>query len=268
MKNQSMVPALLRDLWDKKGWIIGFNLLAALGALVVTLLMPKEYLAEASLLPANSRMMDKQRLFGENIQELYSAYGGSDDLDRLFATMESASVLQHVTDSLNLIGYYKLSGKKNARIVARKNLEQQIKLIRSEYGELRLRVWDKDTTMSERIAGALIVRTQQVFDDMFRLYYDRSIGNLQRELDARNQLPADSLAKVVNATDKAFLQNRIAEYQVTRLNPPPAFIVMEQPMASTIADRPRLLMNLLAAIFFATFTSVAFFSARIVWQKL
>ena len=89
-----------------RSWILITVTASGLLAFTVSLFLPKEYLSEASVLPANSKMMDKQAMFGSNIQELYSAYGEAEDLDRLMATLHSPTVLQFVSDSLDLSSHY------------------------------------------------------------------------------------------------------------------------------------------------------------------
>jgi uncharacterized protein involved in exopolysaccharide biosynthesis len=251
-----MAENYLQDLGNKKWSIISFTLVATLTALVVSLFLPREYVSQASLLPANSKLMDQQRLFGTQVQELYSAYGSPEDLDRLFATMRSGAVLHRVAEDLALVNHYGFSGKKNARQQAQKKLEKNTKMIRSEYGELRLSVWDEDPAMAEKIASAIIARTQAVFDEMFNLYYDRSIGNLSREL-------ARVKADTTNITSRtADLEKRIAEYEVTKLDPPAAFFVMEKPAVSTLPDKPNYLLNLGAAFLASLFTALAWLAAR------
>lgn len=237
-----MMDPFLQELMKRKWMILGWSSAAALVALLVSLLLPKEYLSEASLLPSNSKLMDKQRLFGQNIQELYSAYGNAEDLDRLYATMHSATVIHAVSDSLDLAAHYELNGKKNGKAIAQKKLEKNIKLLRTEYGELNLRVWDREPGKAEQIANTLIGRTQQVFDEMYRAFYERSISTMQKELNADSS--------------NGMLRDRIREMQFTSMNAPPAFFVMEKPYASREADRPAVLLNMLAAFLATLFTLV------------
>jgi uncharacterized protein involved in exopolysaccharide biosynthesis len=251
----------LEDVKQKKWSILIFTAGASMLALVLSLLMPAEYLSQASLLPSNSKLMDKQRLFGNNIQELYSAYGNSEDLDRLFATMHSSAVISQVADSLKLVDHYQLDKKKNAKSQAQKKLANHIKLQRSEYGELRLRVWDRDPAIAHAIANTLIGKTQQVFDEMFRLYYDRSINNLNEEMRARENLVRQDSSILLRA-ENAVIRSKISEYQVTKLNPPAAFFVMEKPSVSDIADRPVIWLNVLATFLVSLFTILAWFAAR------
>jgi hypothetical protein len=256
-----MADTILKDIAVKKWKVLMFTGLATVLALVVSLLMPNEYVSEASLLPANSKLMDKQRFSGNNIQELYSAYGNAEDLDRLFATMHSGAVIHHVADSLKLVEHYGYSDKKNAKTLAQKKLEKNIKLLRTEYGELRLRAWDKDSAMAEQIANAMVSRTQDVFDDMFRSFYDRSIGSLRTELVVRSK-GFDSTQFASGRLEVEGIENKISEYEITRLSPPAAFFVMEKPSISLIPDRPRILLNVLIVFLTSLFTIIAWIAAK------
>ena len=87
---QDTLPMLI---WQYRKQMLMLVTAAVVVAIGVSLLIPKQYLSEASLLPVNSKMMDKQSLFGRSsIQDLNSAYGSSDDLDRITAIMHSAAV--------------------------------------------------------------------------------------------------------------------------------------------------------------------------------
>ncbi|HLO82324.1 MAG TPA: Wzz/FepE/Etk N-terminal domain-containing protein [Chitinophagaceae bacterium] len=256
-----MADTILKDIIEKKWSILLFTGIATLLALVVSLVLPDEYVSQASLLPANSKLMDKQRLYENNIQELYSAYGNAEDLDRLFATMHSGAVIHHVADSLKLVEHYGYSSKKNAKSLAQKKLEKNIKLMRTEYGELRLRVWDEDAAMAEKIANALINRTQDVFDQMFRSFYERSLGALKGELLVRRN-HADSVQVAGGRLQLAEIEKKIAEYEITGLNPPAAFFVMEQPSLSLIPDRPKIVLNVLITFLASLFTILAWIAAK------
>lgn len=256
-----MADHILKDFVERKWQIVLFTVIASAVAFGISMVLPEQYLSQASLLPANSKLMDKQRLYEDNIQELYSAYGSADDLDRLLATMHSGAVIHHVADSLKMAEHYELGGRKNAKTLANKKLEKNIKLIRTEYGELQLRVWDKDPFKAEQIAAALISRTQDVFDGMFRSFYDRSLASLRAELLTQKRA-SDTLLQISGKLRIAGLEQRIAEYEITRLNPPAAFFVMEKPSVSTIPDRPKILLNVLISFLASLFTVITWIAAR------
>jgi capsular polysaccharide biosynthesis protein len=240
----------------------------SLFALLVSLLLPDEYMSQASILPANSKMMDKQRLFSENIQELYSAYGNSEDLDRLFATMRSKEVLNVVADSFRLINHYKLDDVKNGRTKAYKKFWKNIELAKTEYGEIRIRVWDKDSLLSARIANAIVSRTREVSDKMFTGFYEQSISRMMKELSVKSELVktvTDSLQKRELNEELAIIRNRMTEYRVTQLNPPPSLFILEKAEPSPIPDKPKILLNVVVSFIMASFCSLlwlAFLYAR------
>jgi uncharacterized protein involved in exopolysaccharide biosynthesis len=228
-------------------------------ALVVSLLLPNEYLAQASILPANSKMMDKQRLFSENIQELYSAYGNAEDLDRLYATMRSNEVLNVVADSFQLMQHYQLTDTKNGRIKSYKKFRKNIELTKTEYGEIRIRVWDKDSVLSAELANAIVARTKEVSDKMFTAFYEQSISRMKKELIAKSatlESVNDSLQKKELNQELAIIRNRMIEYQVTQLNPPPSVFVLEKAEPSPIADKPTVLLNVMVSFILGAFCSL------------
>lgn len=244
----------------------------ALVALGVSLLVPKQYLSEAAVLPANSKLMDKQRMFGENIQELYSAYGASDDLDRLMATMHSTSVLQAVTDSLGLAKHYGIE-EPNARKKALKKLGKQLKMQRSEYGEISLKVWDKDPAMAFMIANMILQKTQQMHDDLFTGYYQRSIAKLEDELQYKNAMifnQADSSSVKTNgipAEEQNLVKRKITEYRIAQLNPPAAMFILAKPEQAVQPDKPDILLNTLIASAVALFAIIAWVAGQSLWKS-
>jgi len=160
-------------------------ILPTVTALILSLLLPKKYVSQSSILPVNSRLSDKARFSGDEIAELYSAFGTGDDLDRLFATARSNSVMLKIVDSFNLPGYYKLLHKKLfAREAAAKELIAASDIRKTEYGELQIRVWDKDSQMAANICNAMVDRVDKIHKE---LYYDFYAGSLQKLEQIYNQ---------------------------------------------------------------------------------
>ena len=234
-------------------------------AALVSLLMPKQYLSEAAMLAANSKMMDKQALFGSNIQELYSAYGASDDLDRLTVTIQSPSVLQLVSDSLGLQQHYRISGK-DARRKTIKKLERQMKVTRSEYGELQVKVWDRDPAMAARIVELLISGTQQAYDRLFTDYYDKSVSRLQLQYD---QMSRDTVAlrSSQQAREQEMVRSRIAEMKIARANPPASMFIVARPEVAVVSDKPDILFNMALAALAALITIIVWIIGGSFWKS-
>ncbi len=240
-------------------WVGSVSILA----LLVSLLLPKEYMSQASVLPANSKMMDNQRLFSENIQELYSAYGNSEDLDRLYATMRSKEVLNAVADSFKLTSHYDLDNTISGRMKTYKKFQKNIELTKTEYGEIRIRVWDKDAELAAQMANAIVSKTKDVGEKMFTSFYAQSISRMSMELSLKTEnmkTTSDSLEMKAFNPEAAILRNRMAEYRIAQLNPPPSLFILEKAEPSPIADKPSILLNVLVSFLIALFSAALWFS--------
>jgi capsular polysaccharide biosynthesis protein len=248
-----------------RSWILITVTASGLLAFTVSLFLPKEYLSEASVLPANSKMMDKQAMFGSNIQELYSAYGEAEDLDRLMATLHSPTVLQFVSDSLDLSSHYNVKGEDAGRR-AMVRLTKHVTLNRSEYGEIKIKVWDKDPGKAQDIAALILSRTQQVYDEMFAGYYDRSINRLEKEYQVILTDTSQG-ATSTNSSDLELVRNRIAEYRMARLNPPAAIFILARPEKTVLPDKPDVAFNTVFAALVGLFTVMAWITATHIWKS-
>lgn len=255
---QDTLPILV---WRYRKQILLMVLTAIVLAVIISFLMPKQYLSEASVLPVNSKMMDKQSLFGRNsVLDLNSAYGSSDDLDRITAIMHSAAVLHQVVDSLGLTKHYDIKGI-DQRQKARKQLDKSLTLRRSEYGDLQIRVWDKDPAMAKKITEQLLKHTQDVFDKLYVEYYDRNIRLFQQEL---NRIDVDSIQKMTITESQRiqFIKDKIIESGMARVNIPPAFFVLSAPVQAELPDKPRMLVNIAAAVFAALLTMLLWLAVK------
>src|SRR6476659_998256 len=90
--------------WWKR--IIAFTILATLVAVSIALVLPPKYLSVATALPASSFAADKSTVFNTNIQELYSALGTADDLDRIIGTAHLDTIYIATVYDLNLAVHY------------------------------------------------------------------------------------------------------------------------------------------------------------------
>jgi capsular polysaccharide biosynthesis protein len=229
------------------------TLLPTLLAGMLSLLLPKYYLAQTSVLPVNSRLSDKARFAGEEIAELYSAFGNGDDLDRIFAAAQSADVYRKLTDSFRLVDHYRLQAKgKAAPELAAKTLRKRSEIRKSEYGEMQVRVWDRDPQIAASMANAIVSEVERMHHELYRTFYAGSLASLQRER-AVQAVSADSMSA---SMDERYQKN-IADFSMAMNHPPPAVMVIEEAMPAVKADRPKFWLNLTATFLVSFFTAIA-----------
>jgi len=241
--------------WWKQMLIGVFICLLAVGLIVF--LQPRLFLSVATALPASSVLADKGAIFNENIEGLYSTIGSADDLNRIIGTAELDTVYLAVTDEFNLFDHYKLTKSKNARIKAGKELKENSQVIKSEYGELKVKVWDTDKKLAPQLANSILDKLAIIYQDLQNWNNHASVKSLQsgrekiiREMDSIKIL-LSSITLLAGAPDPytarlnvlsgqlAKYEKLINEYQLVLDNKPPVLMVVERAKPALRPDKPK-----------------------------
>jgi uncharacterized protein involved in exopolysaccharide biosynthesis len=231
-----------------KWWkhLLVITLLSMLVAGLANFFQPKRYLSVATALPANSYLADKASVFNENIQALYSTMGTVDELDMIIGTGQLDTIYLAVVDQFNLIDHYKPKEQgEAARSKCVDMLRGNTRINKSEYGELKVKVWDKDRSLAPQLANALLDKLQDIHSDLLN-------ANNKTLLDAftkkRMALTADSVS---GAGEKLKQYDQlIGEYQLMTESRPNALLIVERARVSQKAEKPKLSTVLFAAGFF------------------
>jgi hypothetical protein len=240
-------------------FILACVLIPAAAALLISLIMPKEYKSTTSVFPVNGRLGDKLRLTGDEISELYSAYGNGEDLDRIFAIVRSEQVFRALQDSFRLVQHYRISDEPNRAVEkAVRELRNQTRFTRSEYGELILHVWDRDPVMASALANAFIHQVEEVHLQQYDRIFAKTLEDMKRQQAALAN-SADS-TKLEAGTEKALetYEGVVNEFTLAASHPPPAVLVVEKGETAARADRPRPLLYTLIAAMSGLLTSMLF----------
>jgi uncharacterized protein involved in exopolysaccharide biosynthesis len=229
---------LLQKWWKA---ILSIILAALAVTLAVTLMMPKKYLATATAAPASAFASDRSKLFNENLEILYSALGTPDDLDLVVGTSKLDTVYLAVVDELKLENEFDVSEKgEAARLKIATMIRKDTRVQKSAYGELKIRVWDKEKERSARIANALLSKLG-------------SIHQFLQNLSNKNTLDALLAEKqrAVASSEDSFTINfdkLIAQYNFLVNNKPPVLLTIEAARTPQWPDKPQLFRNLLLAL--------------------
>ena len=239
--------------WWKR--IIMVMLLSLLTVGIITFLKPRQFLSVTTAVPASSFTSDKAKIFNENIQDLYSTLGTPDDLDMILGTANLDTVYLFVTDQFNLFDHYKMKEQgAAARNKAALLLKKNTKVMKSEYGELKVKVWDTDKNLSPQLANAIMEKLNSIHAEL------QSAGNratLNGLLNGKIkiQLQLDSISRNTDQLTerKKSLQDQtlkyeklISEYQMMVDSKPPVLIVVEEAKPSNWPDRPKRIQILMA----------------------
>jgi uncharacterized protein involved in exopolysaccharide biosynthesis len=255
--------------WWKQ--ILAIVLLSLVVVGTILYLKPMKYLSTTTALPASSYLKDKASLFNENIQSLYPAMGTPDELDVIVGTAQLDTVYIAVATEFNLYDHYKMQEQGEAAVLkAAGLLKANTKVIKSDFSELKVKVWDTDKNLAPQLANAIISKLQSIHQDLQNSNNISSLKSLQFGKE-KIQAQIDSInnylqhADITSANAERFTTKRsilseqsqqyeklISQFQLMVDSKAPVLIVVEKARVSSLPDKPKKL-PLLAATFVLSF---------------
>jgi len=249
--------------------IVTFVVTSVVIATITVFLMPKYYRSIAIVVAANPALADKARLFNPNIEGLYSNYGSTDDLDRIYGMANLDTVYKQLVQEFDLIKYYKLKGTDTA-LLQRKAvlaLRDDLTLQKTELSQLKIFIYTKDNNFSAQIANRMVDIIQQMAQAVWKKNYANSLAQLNSEIEtfestilkisySLNKTSIKPTTATLLNNKKNMLLQQINDYQKSAnefslaiANNPPALIVLERAYPSAKADKPKKLIVILWAFF-------------------
>ena len=232
---------------------------------IIVFLKPSKYLATATALPAATYASDKAAVFSENLQVLYPNLGTPDDLDKMVGTSLLDTIYYFVTDKLLLTSFYDVKDKINsvAREKAAGILKENTKVIKSDYGELKVKVWDKDRYKAADLANAVLEKLQTINQEVMNANNSLVLeqvknekANKQKEfLDVSDTIPrlsASNKKTILIIKRDALLQQLSqyeklsSEYELMVKSNPQALITIEKARPSFYPDKPKRVQAMVA----------------------
>jgi len=246
------------------------TLASTLAALIASLLSPKLYLGTTTALPVNTLVNDKARIFNQNIEALYSEIGTADELDKIEGTAKLDTVFLAAAAAQHLATHYNLDTAANDALEkAALRLRKNSDISRTGYGELKIKVWDKNNETATTLANTLMqtinaiherLQTENnrtVLQKLKEEYFSKLKANTDGEIEMVQ--PPDSIkpppiykrnlgiAQENLSADLKEYAKLINEYELAVKTTPKVLLVVEQARPSPWYDRPKTAMNVLLA---------------------
>jgi len=260
------MPDIFDLMWRWRKQILLLVLTTLIVTTLIVFLIPKRYLSVATALPASSYATDKTSVFSQNLQALYSTIGLPDDLDKIVGTAHLDTVYRTVISQLDLTDHFGVSKTdRNAISKAASVLQKHTRVIKSDYGELKIKVWDVDRDLAPRLANAILEKLQQIHQDIQTVNNSRLLSKINEEYLAKKidyEKLTDSLQHAGNtptaellAVQKSSLVQQIQEYEKL-LNQyklmvdarPQALIIIERATPAVAPDQPKPFQVIIAAV--------------------
>lgn len=245
--------------WWKQMLLVIIVAVAIVAAIVFT--EKPRYLSVTTALPASGILTDKGNIFNNNIEGLYPSLGAPDDLDKILGTAQLDTVYLAVAIAYNLWDHYKIENKDEQITRAAALLKSNSKVFRSEYGELKIKVWDTDKNLAPQLANAILDKLNSIHQSVQAVSNERVMESLkkgklklEKALDSLSMATFHSPEQLKNAgathniyeTQLGKYEELIGEYQLTLDTNPSVLVVVEKARASQTPDKPQRLKLILA----------------------
>jgi uncharacterized protein involved in exopolysaccharide biosynthesis len=265
--------------WWKQIFLL--MIITAAASAIVLFFIPKKYIGAATALPAPTYAADKTGVFSQNLQGLYSAFGSTDDLDKFLGTARLDTVYIAVAEELNLAKHYDIKGGTSSLKKAAFFLKKRTRVIKSDYGELQVKVWDTDRNLAANMANKIMEKLQQIHQDVQTANNARMLSKINEEYEEKKleyQKLSDSFQHANNtaiaellSTQKTSLLQQIQEYGKLSSQyklmvdaRPEALIIIEKATPALKADKPEKLQIIIVAAVLGLFFG---FLAALVLEK-
>lgn len=207
---------------------------------------PAQYKSESTSVASSIVASDPSRLFNTQVQHLYSPLGTPDQLDLLVGSGQLDTIYRPLVARYDLIKHYELSGKpERVLLQAVKKLKKNTSVYKSDYGELKVRVWDTDPTMAAALANAITDRLDSMHRDLMSRQNQQTLAALQRGLK-RLEVSGDSLAAGELVRYRNLYRELIEEYTLLLEQRPPAIQVLDVAVPAVASEKPNWAWTLLA----------------------
>lgn len=261
--------------------------LATMAALIASLLSTKLYVGTATALPVNTLLNDKARIFNNNIEALYSEIGTADELDKLEGTAKLDTIYFATVTDLNLAAHYGIdTAAGDALEKAALSLRKKANITKTGYGELKIKVWDKDNTVAATAANSLMQKINELHQRLQNENNRTVLERLKEDYAAKQHAVAEG-EKAIITFDTSGSGEKIApvdfreiadlpeqlkeyrklinQYELALKTSPKVLLVVEHARESPWPDRPRTEQNVLLAFvasFFFSFLLALFLETR------
>jgi uncharacterized protein involved in exopolysaccharide biosynthesis len=265
---------MMPDLFDliAQWWkrILVLLLMTTAVAVVIVLLMPGKYLGVATALPASTYAQDKTGVFSQNLQVLYSALGTPDDLDMIVGTAHLDTVYRAISEQLSLTEHYGVNKDNQESLVKTAHLlKERTRVIKSDYGELKVKVWDHDSRWAANLANAIMRKLQQIYQDVQTTNNATMLARINAEYNQKKadyQVLADSLqhadqrkTELLNVQKASLIQQMMEyeklldQYKLMVNARPQALIIVENASPALKPDKPQPLLVIIGAAVLSLF---------------
>ena len=180
--------------WRKP--IIAFVLLASIGGIIVSMILPNYYESSSMFYPTNPTITDRQNLFSKESQlGALDYFGTKDDVSRLLSIANSAAVVDYIMNKHDFQKIYDIDTTKNDwRYWLKKEFTDNLKVLKTEHGAVMVSFMDIDPKRAAQVTNEMVAKIDEHNNWVI-------ISNKQKILKIFEEQVTDKRAEVKSLTD-------------------------------------------------------------------
>ena len=172
----------LGTLWRWRKQIVLTTAAGAVLAIVISLLLPNEYLGRTAFIALSPEQASIEGTFGASGRAPL-VYGTSDDLDRLLSVAESDELIDFMVDSFNLYRVYDIdSTKQKAPITVRREFLSNYEVERNQRDVVELSILDREPERAAEMVTAARNRIDAINLALIRGTQLRNSSSLREQI--------------------------------------------------------------------------------------
>lgn len=196
--------------WKKPIMIV--CLIGIIGSSIIAFSIDKTYESISTIYPSNPALTDKSYLFETgNGNMTVELYGSKEDVDRIISIAKSGQVLVHIINKFSLYRHYEVDTTKEYYLTAAmKKLKGNLKVVKTEFRGIEIKVKDKNPNLAAAIANEIVSKVDQVAQEMILSNRGQMLNMFQSALsETKTEMDGltDSLTTMKKALSSYILMN-------------------------------------------------------------
>lgn len=181
MNDNDNLLGVLKSFFRWKKQILWLCLIAAVGSVIISLLLPNYYKA-STIFYAASEDVSKPDPVGNALKER-AYFGQEDDMDKLMTIAQSSELTTHLIKKFDLFTHYDIdSTGKKAQFKIREHLNALYEVKKTKYEAIELSIEDKDPVLAAKMANEARETLNLIAKKLTKETQAKQLSNKQKSL--------------------------------------------------------------------------------------
>lgn len=197
MENKYNLIGVLKTLFKRKKEILYICVIAAVGSIIISLLLPVYYESTTIFLVSSPERSTPESLYPDGSIKTY-IYGGESDIDRTLTIAESNQLVSFVVDSFKLYEHYKINPKNpKAPYKVRQKFADHFSVTKTKRDAIELTLEDRDREFAAKVVNAVREKIDQLSKGLVKETQYEEIVTIESDINSREKqltILADTLS--------------------------------------------------------------------------